>query len=381
MSGVVKMLALCRKLASVSTIVALTVVAAPAVAEIEIVSSVELPILDGPVEFVHISARGDTIVAGGATAGVRVWRRIVEDWVHVAEVDPDSCLACDAAWAESAGLVILECAHRGLVAWRLEDGPQYLIPPENGAWSVDDLATWSVSGDGRLLGAVFEPGTFTLWDTSTGLEAAPPHPNSSVHTQIRFSHDGRHVAIDHGYTPSSLDAQITVFETEGMTAFGWMPWVSRPYYFDRTGALLIGAFTANDPNPNTGVWDVRRAAMVYFDSVNTHGLAARLFVADHDPDDLADVSSVVWAHGDALDEQPVSKVCEGWWHTYATDLPAVVAAREDEIFLCDALDGSVKTVAVYSTPRSFHVAERGRHAVAGMEDGRVVVMEFRRAGR
>lgn len=362
-------------------VLASTGLAGPALAEIEVLSTVELPGLDGPVEFVHISALGDTIVAGGPDAGVRVWRRFEQDWAQVGEVSPERCLACDGVWAEDAGLVILSCAGRGLVAWHLDDGPQYLIPPENGGWPPADLTAWSVSGDGRVLGAVFEPGTFTLWDTATGLEAAPPHPNSHVNTPIRFSHDGRHVAIRHGYTPSSKDAPVTVFETAGMTAYGWMPWVTRPFYFDRTGTLLIGAFSANDPNPNTGVWDVRRAAMLYFDSVNTHALAARLMAAHYDPDDRAEVSRVVWAQGEALDESPVWKACDGWWYTHANDLPAVSTQRGDEIVFCDALDATVTSVGLGEEPSAFHASVRDDRIVAGMEDGRVVVIEFGRRGR
>lgn len=334
------------------------------------------------VDFVHLSGDGTVLVAGSAGPGVRVLERDDGRWELVA-TRPDSLgKVTGVAWAEAAGLVVVALDGGTLSGWDPATGTtRYRIGDAAGDGSPGPLLEWAVSPDGRYIGTVTEPGTFTLWDARTGEVAAPPHENCHEYSAIVFSPNGDRVAIRHGYGPSSRDASLTVFDTATLEPFGWMPGARRAVAFDDTGQILVASHASYEGHiaSTTTVWHVETAALLYLGEEQRSALSARVMAAEFTPDDRAEASRIAWSMADAEGAQPLPSSCADGSMGVATAFPLTAVAENAVVRFCDVEDASVYEVGLGADVTAFDVARNSGTAAVGLQDGRLAILHLVRS--
>lgn len=346
-------------------------------ASFDVASAVWLPTFEGPVEFVALSEDGLAVLAGSGKEGVRIFGVEEGRWGIVASIPVEGCEPEGAAWAGAGGLIVVSCGGRGLVGWDVAGGQaRYSVPPADGTWTPDQLRDWSVSGDGKLLGTIFESGTFALWDAATGRPAAEPHANSHRGSSIHFSPDGERVAILHGYTPTSHGASLTVYDTRTMDPFGWMPGLSSPAQFDPSGRILVAEMEAGGCSTAASIWHVDTATLLYYGYEDLTALSARVMGQPFEPDDRAAASRIAWSLGEASAESALPDRCSHGWTRAVGGYPVAAVAEGDVLHLCDVQDAWFTEVRVNAEILSLDIARTDGLAVLGLADGRIAVVRF-----
>ena len=350
-------------------------------AEIQVDTVVWPGPLGRPVDFVHLNAAGTVLLAGSAGPDVRMFERDDGRWKLVATVTDGIEQVTGAAWAEAAGLVVVSGEDGTLVGWDpITKTERYRIGLEAGDGSPLPLQEWEVSPDGRYIGTVTDPGTFTLWDAHTGHMASDPHENSHKYSSILFSPSGDRVAIQHGYGPSSRDASLTVFETETLEPFGWMPGARRAVAFDETGQSLVSSHATYEwhVDSTTTIWHVETAALLYLGDEDRSALGARTMAARFTPDDRAEASRIAWSMAAAEAALPLPSICTHGSMAVETAFLLTAVVDHGVVRFCDVGDASNTEVDMGAAVKAFAVARNGGIAAVGLEDGRLAIFHLGR---